>query len=56
MSEEHPKTRFDSQVTLEDLRERIQKFAEERDWDQVILSNSFYFPSFILHEICFLPW
>ena len=35
MSEEQPKSRFDSQVTLEELRARIQKFAEERDWDQV---------------------
>ncbi|CBK21026.2 uncharacterized protein [Blastocystis hominis] len=34
MSEEQPKSRFDSQVTLEELRARIQKFAEERDWDQ----------------------
>lgn len=40
MSEEQPKTRFDSSVTLEELRERIQKFAEERDWDQVLPFDS----------------
>lgn len=56
MSEEQPKSRFDSQVTLEELRARIQKFAEERDWDQVRLFDSAHYSSFILRETCFLPW
>lgn len=30
------KPHFDESVTLEDLRKRIETFAKERDWDQVV--------------------
>ena len=30
------KPHFDKSVTLEDLRKRIETFAKERDWDQVV--------------------
>ena len=37
MAEDHQETRFDKTVTLEDIREQIELFAKERDWDQVCL-------------------
>ena len=37
MAEEHRETRFDKSVTLEDIREQIELFANERDWNQVHL-------------------
>ena len=36
MSGEQPLSRFNESVTLEQLREKIQEFAQERDWDQVV--------------------
>ena len=35
MEGEQEKTRFDKTVTLEDIRARVERFARERDWDQV---------------------
>lgn len=40
MSEEQGEERFDKTVTLEMIREKVQQFATERDWDQVWLSLS----------------
>lgn len=37
MAEDHRETRFDKTVTLEDIREKIELFAKERDWDQVYI-------------------
>lgn len=36
MSGEQPLSPFNKSVTLEQLREKIQEFAQERDWDQVV--------------------
>lgn len=35
MEGEQEKPRFDKTVTLEDIRARVERFARERDWDQV---------------------
>ena len=35
MSEQISADRFDKSVTLDQIRERVQQFAQERDWDQV---------------------
>ncbi|XP_063951813.1 dCTP pyrophosphatase 1-like [Lytechinus pictus] len=32
--EDHPEFKFSSHTSLEDLRAKVHKFAEERDWDQ----------------------
>lgn len=42
MSEEQREERFDKSVTLEMIREKVQHFATERDWDQVRLSFSMH--------------
>ena len=39
MSEEKPATKFESTLTFEELRSKIQAFVDERDWEQVILSR-----------------
>ena len=36
MDGQDKKKRFDDSVTLEDIRLRVERFAQERDWDQVI--------------------
>lgn len=34
MSEKESAPKFDPNLTLENLRQKIQTFAQERDWDQ----------------------
>lgn len=53
MEGEQEKTRFDKTVTLEDIRARVERFARERDWDQVPTSLLKLINSSISLEISF---
>lgn len=53
MEGEQEKTRFDKTVTLEDIRARVERFARERDWDQVPASLLKLINSSISLEISF---
>lgn len=41
MSSDQSIDRFDKTVTLDSIREKVQQFATERDWDQVELSHKY---------------
>ena len=53
MSEPQSSNRFDKTVTLDYIRERVQQFAQERDWDQVTINYSFIIISSTLLEMFF---
>ena len=56
MSEENAAPKFEPSLTLEQLRQKIQTFAQERDWDQVQFSVRELMHSSTLHATCCLPW
>ena len=56
MSEENAAPKFEPSLTLEKLRQKIQTFAQERDWDQVQYSVRELMQSSTLRATCCLPW
>ena len=56
MSEKESAPKFDPNLTLESLRQKIQTFAQERDWDQAQYCRCELIYSSTLHETFCLPW